>query len=80
MRSTPRLSKKIRRENLKKVINNIFNENIDVNSRRLIAEFPGDGVKCTEKVQSHCDKMNVSDKSRYDRIFNKSHIKERNLQ
>ena len=43
--------------------------NIDLHSRRLIDEFPGDGVKCIEKLQSHCAKMNVSDKSSYDRIF-----------
>ena len=43
--------------------------NIDVHSRRLIAEFPGDGIKCIEKLQSHCANMTFSDKSRYDRIF-----------
>ena len=43
--------------------------NIDVHSRRLIAEFPRDGVKCIAKIQSHCAKMPFSDKSRYDRIF-----------
>ena len=43
--------------------------NIDVNSRRLIAEFPKDGIKCIEKLQSHCANMTFADKSRYDRTF-----------
>ena len=30
----------------KKSINNILNENIDVHSRRLIADFPMNGIKC----------------------------------
>ena len=32
---------------------NLFHTNIDVHSRRLIAEFLGDGIKCIEKLQSH---------------------------
>ena len=59
----------------KKAIRNIFHANIDVHSRRLIAEFLGDGIKCIEKLQSHYVNMTFSDKSRYDRIFSKSHIK-----
>ena len=43
--------------------------NIDIKSRRLIAEFPGDGIKCIEQLQSHCENMTFADKSRYDRIF-----------
>ena len=43
--------------------------NIDVHSRRLIAEFPKDGIKCIEKLQSHCANMTFADKSRYGRIF-----------
>ena len=42
---------------------------IDVHSRILIAEFPGDEIKCIEKLQSHCENMTFSDKSRYDRTF-----------
>ena len=42
--------------------------NIDVHSRRLIDEFPEDGVKCIEKLQSHCANMIFSDKRRYDKI------------
>ena len=46
-----------------------MHENIDVHSRRLIAGFPKDGVKCIEKLQSHCANMTFADKSRYDRTF-----------
>ena len=42
---------------------------IDVHSRRLINELPGDGIKCIENFQSHCANMTFADKSRYDRIF-----------
>ena len=45
--------------------------NIDVHRRRLIAEFPKDGINCTEELQSHCENMTFSDKSRYDRTFQK---------
>ena len=34
-----------------KTISNILHANIDVHSRRLISEFPGDGVKCISKTQ-----------------------------
>ena len=43
--------------------------NIDVHSRRLIAEFPSYGIKCIEKLQSHCTNMTFSGKSRYGRNF-----------
>ena len=42
---------------------------MDVHSRRLIAEFPKYGIKCVEKLQSHCANMNFDDKSRYARTF-----------
>ena len=48
---------------------NLLDENIDVHSRRLIAELPGDGVKCISKMQSHYANMTFSEKSRYDRLF-----------
>ena len=35
----------------KKSIRNLLHENIYVHSRRLIAEFPMDGIKCIEKLQ-----------------------------
>ena len=34
-----------------------------------MAEFPEDGIKCMEKLQSHCANMTFVDKSRYDRTF-----------
>ena len=34
----------------KKAIINLFHANIDVHSRRLIADFPKDGIKCIEKI------------------------------
>ena len=55
----------------KKAIGNLLHENIDVHSRRFIADFPQDGIKCIEKLQSHCANMTFSDKSRYDRTFQK---------
>ena len=35
---------------VKKTIVNILHENIDVHSRRLISEVPGDGVKLISKL------------------------------
>ena len=55
----------------KKAIRNILHANIDVHSRRLIAEFPKYGIKCIEKLQSHCANMNFADKSTYYRTFQK---------
>ena len=45
--------------------------NVDVHSRILIAEFQMDGIKCIEKLQSHCANMTFADKSGYDRTFQK---------
>ena len=53
----------------KKAIRNLLHGIIDVHSRRLISEFPKDGIKCIEKLQSHFANMTFSDKSRYDRTF-----------
>ena len=50
--------------------------NIDVHIIRFIAEFPGDEIKCIEKLQSQCANMTFSDKSRYDRLFQKVTHKE----
>ena len=52
-------------------IRNILHANSCVHSRRLIVEFPEDGIKCMEKLQSHCTNMTFADKSRYDRTFQK---------
>ena len=35
----------------KKAIRNLLHANIDVQNRRLIAEFPKYGIKCNEKLQ-----------------------------
>ena len=50
-------------------IGNILHANINVHSRRFIAEFPIDGIKCIKNFQSHCANMNFADKSRYERTF-----------
>ena len=53
----------------KQAIRNLLHANSCVHSRRLISEFPKDGIKCLENLQSHCANMNFADKSRYDRTF-----------
>ena len=53
----------------KMAIRNILHANSCVHSRILIAEFPEDGIKCMEELQSHCANITLADKSRYDRIF-----------
>ena len=53
----------------KMAIRNYLHANSCVHSRRLIAEFPEDGIKCMEKLQSYCANMNFADKGRYDRTF-----------
>ena len=50
-------------------IRNLLHAKIDVHSRILIAVFPKDGIKCIEKLQSHCANMTFSEKSKYDRTF-----------
>ena len=52
-----------------KAIINILHAKTDVHSRIFIAEFPKYGIKCLEKLKSHCANMNFADKSRYDRTF-----------
>ena len=53
----------------KQAIRNLLHANSFVHSRRLIAKFPEDGIKCLDKLQSHCANMTFADKSRYDRTF-----------
>ena len=55
----------------KKAIRNLLHANIDVHSRIFIADFSRDGIKCIDKLQSHCANMTFADKSRYDRTFQK---------
>ena len=53
----------------KKAIRDLLHANIVAHSRILIAEFPGYGIKCIEKLQSHCANMTSAYKSRYARVF-----------
>ena len=47
---------------VKKAIRNLLHAKIDVHNRRLISEFPGDGVKCITKLQLHCDNITFDEK------------------
>ena len=53
----------------KKSIRNLLHTNIDVHSRRFIAELPKYGKKCIDKLKSHCAIMTFADKSIYERTF-----------
>ena len=44
-----------------KAIRKLLHANIDVHRRILIAEFPKYGIKCIEKLQSHCANMDFSE-------------------
>ena len=55
----------------KKALRDLLHSNINVHSRRLISEFPGYGVKCISKTQSHRANVTFSDKSRYARLIHK---------
>ena len=37
----------------------------------LFSEFPTEGIKCIEKLQSHCANMTFADKNGYDMTFQK---------
>ena len=50
-------------------IRNLLHANSCVHSKRLIAESPEYGIKCMEKLQSHCANKTFADKSIYDRTF-----------
>ena len=69
LRDDPKLEGENIKEYAKMAIRNLLHANSCVNSSILIAEFPEDGIKCKEKLQSHCANMNFADKSRYDRTF-----------
>ena len=56
---------------VRKAIRNLLHGNIDAHSRTLIAEFPGYGLKCISKLLSNCANITFSEKSRYDRLFQK---------
>ena len=53
----------------KMAIRNLLHANSCVHSRIFIAEFPEDGIKCMQKLQSHCANMTFADKSSNDRTF-----------
>ena len=55
----------------KKAIINLLHANIDVQIRKLITEFPKDGIKCIEKLLSHCAKMTFLIKVDMTVLFNK---------
>ena len=65
----PKIGRDDVKDYAKEAIRNLLHANSDVHSRRLIFEFPKDGIKCIKKLQSHCANMTFADKSRYDRTF-----------
>ena len=67
LRDYPKLEGENIKEYAKMAIRNLLHENSCVHSKRLIADFPEDGIKCMEKFQSHCANMTFAYKSRYDR-------------
>ena len=69
LRDYPKLVGQNIKEYAKMSIRNLLHANSCVHSRRLIAKFPEDGIKCMEKLQSHCVNITFADKSRYDRTF-----------
>ena len=64
----------------KKSMRNLLRAHIDVHSRRLIADFPKYGIKCIENLQSHFSNIFFSEKVGMKGFFNKSHIKDGDLQ
>ena len=52
---------------------NLLHANIDVHRRRSISEFPKDGIKCIDKLQSHCANMTFSDKKYIRQDLSTSH-------
>ena len=64
----------------KEAIRNLLHAIIDVHIRRLIAEFPKDGIKYIETLKSSCTNMTFAEKVDMTESFNKSHVKEGNLQ
>ena len=54
---------------VRKAIINLLHENIDVYIRRLIAEFPGCGLKCILNIKYHCANTTFAGRIIYDRIF-----------
>ena len=65
----PTIGGKYIRDYVNKAIRNLLNANIDVHSRRIISEFPVDGVKFISKVQYYFADMTFADKSRHPGLF-----------
>ena len=61
-------------------VTNILPANSDIHRRRLIYEFPMDGIKCIKKLASNDANMNFLTKVDMTGLFNRSHKKEENLQ
>ena len=55
----PKIGREDNKDFSKNAIRNILHANINVNGRRLIAEFPVYGIKCIEKLQSNCTNMTL---------------------
>ena len=60
---------------VKTSISDLMHANIDVRSRRLIAEFSRDSVKCIPKTHSYFANMNFSEKVVMIDFYSKLHIK-----
>ena len=69
LRDYPKMEGENVKDYAKMAIRNLLHANSCVHNRRLIAEFPEYGIKCMEKLKSHCANMTFADKSRYDRTF-----------
>ena len=69
LKDYPKMGGRNVKDYAKQAIRNLLHANSCVHSKILIAEFPEDGIKCLEKLQSHCANMTFADKSRYDRTF-----------
>ena len=65
---------------VEKAIMNLIHANIDVHIRRLIAEFPGNGVNFISKLQSYCANVTFYEKLDIIGFSRKLHIKEGNKQ
>ena len=64
----------------KKAIRNILHANIDVHSRRFIAEFPIYGIKCIGNCNNIVQTWLFLKKVDMIGLFNRSHIKFGNMQ
>ena len=58
----PKLGGENIKYSVKNSIMNILHANIDVHRRILISYFPRYGIKCIEKIQSHCANMTFAEK------------------